>query len=79
MIIVAKFFYLLLILSAAAASLAFWASRADAKAMKRARGAAAPQTHQLLAVDTLWSAGGRATGPAIRTPADGPGRSRSAP
>ena len=34
---------------------------------------------QLLAVDTLWSAGGRATGPAIRTPADGPGRSRSAP
>jgi len=33
----------------------------------------------LLAVDSLWSTGGRATGPAIRTPADGPGRSRLAP
>jgi hypothetical protein len=30
----------------------------------------------LLAVDTLWSTGGRATGPATRTPAGGPGRSR---
>jgi len=37
-------------------------------------------THEngLLAVDTLWSTGGRATDPAIRTPADGPGRSRPA-
>jgi hypothetical protein len=47
-----------------------------------AKGAPAPARaifHALLAVDTLWSTGGRATGPAIRTPVDGPGRSRLAP
>ena len=37
-----------------------------------------PQPNELLAVDSLWSTDGRATGPAIRTPAGGLGRSRLA-
>jgi hypothetical protein len=75
---------MLLILLAAAALFAGCASRAGALAT-RATYASAPllaghsSPNLLLAVDSLWSTGGRATGPAIRTPAGGPGRSRPAP
>jgi hypothetical protein len=60
-----------LILLVAAISFAAGASRGDA--------AQSRLPTRLLAVDSLWSTGGRATGPATRTPAGGPGRSRPAP
>jgi hypothetical protein len=76
--------YMCLILLVSATLFAGCASRgagatvlaADSRA---AAGPPAALAHGLLAVDSLWSTGGRATGPAIRTPADGPGRSRPAP
>jgi len=62
-----------LILLVAAVSFGGGASRGDAAAIRSSF------PNELLAVDSLWSIGGRATGPATRTPAGGPGRSRPAP
>jgi hypothetical protein len=75
---------MLLILLATAALFAFYASRtaplaARAIYVSPALSARYASPNLLLAVDALWSTGGRATGPAIRTPAGGPGRSRPAP
>jgi hypothetical protein len=72
-----KVLYMSLILLVAATLFTGCASRAGV--MATARAPLAPPPNALLAVDALWSTGGRATGPAIRTPAGGPGRSRPAP
>ena len=67
-----KILYMCLILLVAATLFTGCASGAT---LARAQ-AASPDI--LLAADSLWSAVDRATGPAVRTPAGGPGRSRPA-
>jgi hypothetical protein len=74
-----KLLYMSLILLVAATLVTGCASRAGAVAPGGGLAASSSSSNGLLAVDTLWSTGGRATGPAIRTPADGPGRSRLVP
>jgi hypothetical protein len=78
MITSARVIYMSLILLAVATLVAGWASRAGAVAPGGALAGPTSSSNELLAVDSLWSTGDRATGPAIRTPADGPGRSRLA-
>lgn len=74
-----KVLYMSLILLVAATLVTGCASRAGAVAPGAVLAAPPSPSNELLAADTLWSAGGRATGPAIRTPADGPGRSLLVP
>jgi hypothetical protein len=71
-----KVLYMSLILLVAATLVTGCASRADAVAPRAGFAAPLSPYNELLAVDSLWSTDDRATGPAIRTPVDGPGRSR---
>jgi hypothetical protein len=71
-----KVLYMSLILLVSATLFAGCASRAGAIAPVAPFASPLSHPNGLLTVDSLWSTGGRATGPAIRTPAGGPGRSR---